>query len=134
MVDKDIQPLPGASSWSQLNGAALAPPAAAATGAAGIGRRPVQSPVHRSPSTMLNPPGAKRDHISIWQSEMCLRIRSALYTIAPIPRGQEPQRMPQGPSGFSVPFMDSFTLHLKIFTYFLRGVVEHNIINSWNIH
>ncbi len=53
---------------------------------------------HRGPSTMASPPGTKGDHMGIWQSVICLRVWPALSATAPLPRGQEPQRMPQGPS------------------------------------
>jgi hypothetical protein len=72
--------------------------AAVASGAAGVGGHPVQGPVHHRPSTLATPPGTKGDQAGIWQSAMCLRVRPALSAAAPLPRGQESQRMPQGAS------------------------------------
>jgi len=40
--------------------------------------------------------GTKGDQAGIWEPEMCLRVLAALSAAAPLPRGQEPQRMPQG--------------------------------------
>ena len=45
--------------------------------------------------------------MGIWQSVMCLRVWPALSATAPLPRGQEPQRMPQGASRDWVEFEDS---------------------------